>query len=323
MPNFVMTIGLPGSGKSTWAQEYIKNCPNSVIVSSDAIREELWGDANDQQNPSIVFETMFQRTVAALKEGKDVVYDATNLVAKTRKATLARVRAAVGDIFFYAAAVFVACPISECKRRQLGRDRKVPEEVIDRMVRQFQTPWYNEGWNYILVADCEKKQNLDKEHERMMMTPHDNPHHSSSSLNAHCIEALQKMDDMLKNASSERSPIYYDVMREAAYQHDLGKYKTKVFHDTKGNPTEIAHYYSHDNVGAYLWLTSDAFDKWDEDAFLYIGLLIQWHMQPYFCKGADNEESHTKFKEWCDKREFDDLFYTSVLMLHEADKAAH
>ena len=135
MPAFVVTVGLPGSGKSYWANEYIKTCPNSVVVSSDAIREELWGDANDQQNPLEVFETMFRRSVAALKEGKDVVYDATNLVAKTRKATLARVREATKGTYVYAVAVFVACSISECKRRQTERDRQVPDEVIDRMVQ--------------------------------------------------------------------------------------------------------------------------------------------------------------------------------------------
>lgn len=44
MPKFIMMVGLPGSGKSTWAKEYVKTSENeTVILSSDAVREELFG----------------------------------------------------------------------------------------------------------------------------------------------------------------------------------------------------------------------------------------------------------------------------------------
>ena len=56
MPNFIMLVGLPAVGKDTWANEYIKKHPNTVIHSSDDIREELYGDASCQNNPEKVFE---------------------------------------------------------------------------------------------------------------------------------------------------------------------------------------------------------------------------------------------------------------------------
>lgn len=37
----------------------------------------------------------------------------------------------------------------------------------------------------------------------------------------------------------------------AARFHDVCKYKCKVFHNAKGEPTEEAHYYNHENVSAY------------------------------------------------------------------------
>lgn len=43
-PEFVMLVGLPGSGKSTYAQTLNET---HSIHSSDAIREELFGDANE------------------------------------------------------------------------------------------------------------------------------------------------------------------------------------------------------------------------------------------------------------------------------------
>lgn len=316
---FTMLIGLPGSGKSTYANEYIKTRHNTVIVSSDAIRQEMWGDANDQQNPSQVFDEMFIRTVMAMKQGTNVIYDATNLVAKTRKATLTRLRQALGEDFIAVADVIV-CSLSECKRRQGDRDRKVPDEVIDRMVRQFQTPWYNEGWDTINVIGCGKQQDIDREHRRMIGESHDN-HHHSRSLEMHCVAVASELADRVRE-SNIFSDCDKKMMIEAAFQHDLGKHKTKAFKDSKGNPTEEAHYYSHDNVGAYLWLSGDKMGEWHREGFLFIAVLIQWHMQPYFLRDK-NGDYRTNFREWCDKKGFDLMFYEAICLLHEADKAAH
>ena len=315
MNKFTMLVSLPGAGKSTYAQKIIAENPNTVWVSSDAIREELWGDANDQQQPSSVFGEMFKRAVAALNADKDVVYDATNLVAKTRASTLANIREHVNRPIFAECAV-VLCSIKECKRRQNDRDRKVPDEVIDRMVRQFQTPWYNEGWDYITTLNAGPKQDLRKEHNRMAETTHDNPHHTSANLNAHCLGAVAAFNAEITDATPLDGTT--TILREAIYQHDVGKRKTKVFHDTKGRPTEIAHYYSHDNMGAYLWLTSNEIDRWNEYDFLLIAALIQWHMQPYFL-----DQDKTKLDEWCIRKKFGIPFSDWIWTIHQVDKAAH
>lgn len=319
MAIFTMLIGLPGSGKSCYARDYVATRHGTIIVSSDDIRQELWGDANDQQNPSQVFDEMFIRTVSAMKKGKNVIYDATNLTAKTRKATLTRLRQALNQDFIAIADVIV-CSISECKRRQGERDRKVPDEVIDRMVRQFQTPWYNEGWDTINVISCGKMQNIDREHWRMLGESHDN-HHHTRSLEMHCAECEGQMKDKL-HGSTHFSECGQKMMIEAAYQHDIGKHKTKAFKGSRGNPSDEAHYYSHENVGAYLWLSGDKMLEWSRESFLFIAVLIQWHMQPYFLRDKDGDYT-TKFKEWCDKRGFDTMFYESICLMHEADKAAH
>ena len=319
MTIFTMLIGLPGSGKSHYANEYIKTHSGTVVISSDDIRQELWGDANDQQNPSQVFDEMFIRTVSTMKKGINVIYDATNLTAKTRKATLTRLHQALNQDFVAVADVIV-CSLSECKRRQNGRDRKVPDEVIDRMVRQFQTPWYNEGWDTINVISCGKQQNIDREHWRMLGESHDN-HHHSRSLEMHCAECEGQMRDML-HGSTNFSKYGQKMLAEAAYHHDIGKHKTKAFKDSRGNPSDEAHYYSHENVGAYLWLSGDKAGEWTKEAFLFIAVLIQWHMLPYFLRDKNGDYT-TKFQEWCDKKGFETMFYKSICLLHEADKAAH
>lgn len=319
MAIFTMLIGLPGSGKSCYARDYVATRPGTIVVSSDDIRQELWGDANDQQNPSQVFDEMFIRTVSAMKKGTNIIYDATNLTAKTRKATLTRLRQALNQDFIAVADVIV-CSISECKRRQGERDRKVPDEVIDRMVRQFQTPWYNEGWDTINVISCGKQQNIDREHWRMLSESHDN-HHHSRSLELHCAAAECEMKGRLGGLTAF-SEYGQKMMIEAAYHHDIGKHKTKAFKDSRGNPTDEAHYYNHENVGAYLWLSGDKQNEWTKEGFLFIAVLIQWHMQPYFLRDK-NGDYRANFKEWCDRKGFDLMFYESICLLHEADKAAH
>ena len=58
MAKFIMLIGLPGSGKSYIAEKTKAKMKSVLVVSSDEIRKELFGDENDQQNPEKVFETM-------------------------------------------------------------------------------------------------------------------------------------------------------------------------------------------------------------------------------------------------------------------------
>lgn len=319
MNRFIMLVGLPGSGKTTVAKELL---PNAVILSSDDIRAELWGDAEDQQNPGAVFGEMNTRTFEALSDNMDVVYDATNLSSRTRRALVTQIKQRYGDEVT-CLCVMVMCPIKECKRRQTGRDRVVPDEVIDRMARQFQVPYFNEGWDAIYMHNSGGEQDIEREHQRLLETSHDNPHHKTGSIGAHCTRALAAMTELVVQGSEPTTTTdiegVQDLLKEAAYQHDVGKRKTKVFHDVKGNPTDIAHYYCHENVGAYLWLTGNMHEMWDDWSFLTIGLLIQLHMMPYAFPNRSKEE----LVNWCSKRGYDPWIADWVWLVHEADQKAH
>jgi predicted kinase len=41
---FFLLIGLPGSGKSTWAKKLLAECPQMQLISTDAIRGLLFGN---------------------------------------------------------------------------------------------------------------------------------------------------------------------------------------------------------------------------------------------------------------------------------------
>ena len=57
MTNFYMLIGIPGSGKSTWAETH-KEEYNYNILSSDALRIELFNDVNFQKDNAQVVQVM-------------------------------------------------------------------------------------------------------------------------------------------------------------------------------------------------------------------------------------------------------------------------
>ena len=73
MANFYMMVGLPGSGKTTFAHNIEKG---AVVISSDIIRKELWGSEEKQGDNKIVFEELEKRAYDALKQIEEKNYDA-------------------------------------------------------------------------------------------------------------------------------------------------------------------------------------------------------------------------------------------------------
>jgi len=295
MTKLWMTIGLPGAGKSTYWRNELSN---AVYISSDKLREEMFGDVNDQSHNDIIFNEMMNRTVASLNAEKNVFYDATNLNQKRRIKFLNALRERT-HVEFDAIALVFAIPFDTCVRRNLNRERTVPSYVMDRMYRSFQVPAYCEGWSEIhFIHDENSEVDLIKRVEVLRNVPHDN-HHHSLSIGDHMIAAG---DYAMKN----KFPI--EVV-SAAYLHDIGKEVTKVFTNKKGIKTEEAHYFFHANVSAYDYITSvDANFSTIETANL-----IQLHMAFY--------EGENRLRNI--KNLYGNDFFEKLKMLHEADEAGH
>lgn len=140
---FTMMIGTAGAGKSTLAKELAKE-HGAIILSSDAIRAELYGSEECQDDPARVFEIMNARTQAFLRTGSSVIYDATNLVARRRRELLHSLPCGVRK------ECWVVHPTLRVTLHQnKHRARQVPEAVIRRQRRQLQPPTKGEGWDAI------------------------------------------------------------------------------------------------------------------------------------------------------------------------------
>lgn len=289
-PKFYMLIGLSGSGKSSYnfGEEIIK-------ISSDALRAELYGDENDQTHNSEIFNELHRRVIKHLKNGDSVVYDATNLSRRRRVAFLNNIK----HIDCEKECIFFATPFEECVKRDSLRTRTVGREVIFKQVKHFQMPQFEEGWNDISVITVEndKKTNLPDLLHEAYFVEHDNPHH---------LESIGHHLAMTYNLSAENRDKLY--LMTATLYHDIGKIFTKVFYNSKGEETDIAHFYGHEKVSAYLFATSHQFTP--DIISLKIVWLIENHMRPYF-------QGYEKWKEKQDKDLIKDLE-----RLHEYDKLA-
>ena len=137
-------MGVEGSGKSTWARE------NKIpVISSDAMRELLAGDVNDQTIHREVFAHVraMLRTRLAIGQAKTAV-DATNLTPKERRPYVEIARRAGARI----EAVYFITPVEECLKRNRGRTRVVPDEVIRAMAGKLKRPSLAEGFDSVRIV---------------------------------------------------------------------------------------------------------------------------------------------------------------------------
>lgn len=262
---FIMMVGLSGSGKSTLANRAALEY-DAHIISSDAIRAEVFGDENDQHHNKEVFDILHERVHESLKHGNSVIYDATNLNAKRRIAFLNQLKQ-YKDL--QKICWVVATPFEVCVENDSKRKRKVGRAVILKQMKQFQMPFLNEGWDWIEV----KKIFLsESSHPIRIFRELENIEHDCAP---HHLETIGKHIAMVSEQAKDDD---YRVKTAARY-HDLGKYYTKGFYNAKGEPSEVAHYYSHENVSAYIYLTSWAYNY--EEQHNDVIWLIQNHMRPY------------------------------------------
>lgn len=313
-PVFLMLVGLPGSGKSTYIEKYYSSYH---VHSSDAIREELSGDINNQDINKQVFSTLHKRVKDDLVAGHNVVYDATNISWKRRKAFLQELK----NINCHKECVLMATPFELCVQRNNERDHVVPYFVIERMYKNFDIPWYNEGWDSIVIAYANSDAMTQYGDWSRFVVDHldfaqDSKWHTET-LGDHCLKTLQYVE----TREADLTPGNILETKIAAALHDCGKPFCKAFKDSRGEPSEFAHYYNHENVGAY---NSLFYGKEDGVDSLLVAALIRYHMVLHFFKDW-KPRTVEKYENEFVEHEYLQLikFYDALKILHEGDKKAH
>ncbi len=150
MPKCYQLIGVPGSGKSTWAwnQNWIVGME---YVSTDHHVEEYakaqgktYSEVFTEYMPTAV-ELMAAEVVEARTVGRDIIWDQTSTTVKSR----ARKFAMLPD-YYHIAVVFRTPEHKELMRRLMSRPGKeIPDHVIASMIASWEDPTEEEGFKEI------------------------------------------------------------------------------------------------------------------------------------------------------------------------------
>lgn len=296
----ILTVlcGLPGSGKSYYADN-LSRATDAIVVSSDELRRELLGNVNDQSQNNRVFQEAFTRIDNNLREGNNVVFDATNVNEKKRRAIVGTFRPNCSEINL----VYMNTGYDDCIFRDAKRDRNVGEQVIHRMRKKLNFPTIYEGWSNVeLINDKpihERASYLDLKFEQMLFShdalcrllsamemltgerssrminfPQDTTHHTFS-VSMHTWHVYKYLYD---NYNLDKDLLDFDKRRKnmlwAAILHDVGKPVCKEFVDN----SRYASFIGHAEVSAQMACAALSQVAEDKEDIKDICNIISYHM---------------------------------------------
>ena len=159
MTDVILTIGISGSGKTTWAENFKAQYPtkNVVIVERDVIRESLKPGSTFQRNVSHKFEDEITKAqqkliLNAVNAKVDfILISDTNLNTTYRNALEEFLENRCGITNVERNIMEDSYDLELCLKRNNKRPRVVDREVVIRQWKVFQNLFASQ--NYIVHAD--------------------------------------------------------------------------------------------------------------------------------------------------------------------------
>lgn len=156
-PICFMLVGVPGSGKSTWAANLLEDS-QTVLLSTDAYIEQMANAVGKTYGE--VFESTIKEATswmkkqrdAAIANAKNIVWDQTNLTIKSRRPKLDALREAGYDVI----AVVFEIPDEELKARREAREKAtgktIHPSILEQMGKDYQRPTRVEGFQKVIIV---------------------------------------------------------------------------------------------------------------------------------------------------------------------------
>ena len=293
----IVLMGLQGSGKSTKAFELKEKMSNTLIISSDDLREELLGDRTNQEHKDLIFKEVYKRVKENLQNGVNVIYDATNTNSRRRVSFLRGLPKNVEKILYY---------INETYDRSCLHDKhrkyKVGKECINKTYKGLQVPYSHEKWDNIVVdigvdkykyIDYITQQEVFKRMSQELISYDDfTKIINDGSLSYSLGTMFNVCQDNPNHTFSIDKHTYY------VYEYIFKKYEKEdredliiasLFHDVgkpfcKEYPSGLryARYFGHENVGGQITLRELIKLGYSQERALKIASLVGLHMRMSF-----------------------------------------
>lgn len=146
-----ITVGIPGSGKSTWIRNNLQVNGN-IIVALDEIRKKYYGFfpqnlEDDLENQ--VWNEAISQAVSAIESGNDTVIDSMALTIEFRRKILEMIEERT-NIKLRKIAIFIDTPVEVAIQRNYSRQKIVKEETILNLSRYLQEPTERESFEQVI-----------------------------------------------------------------------------------------------------------------------------------------------------------------------------
>lgn len=158
-PKLYMLVGVPGSGKSTWVNQYVdfRSHDNLYIASTDDIIEGIAlvdGKTYNEvfkDNIKAAEKQMYENVMDATSRDLDIIWDQTNLTRKSRAKKLIMIPDHYEKI-----GVLFPTP-DDLWERLLNREgasgKSIPSHIIRSMIEMIEQPMLDEGFDRVEVSN--------------------------------------------------------------------------------------------------------------------------------------------------------------------------
>ena len=159
-----LMIGIQGAGKTTYVKKMLKTKKGKdyKLVSTDLVRQE---------NPNIseqeVWPLVYKQAADYLNDGKDVIFDATNITPKVRNRLVTNLKQYIEDfkvVAYYFPTHFSICKERVKKRNEIPGELYLPVDVCESFGNNIIPPTYNEKFSKVKdIASKIKNESLQEE----------------------------------------------------------------------------------------------------------------------------------------------------------------
>ena len=135
MSTMICLSGMPGSGKTTWAAEFLKKHPDFLYFSPDSYYERINGDECDRADTFEIWMAMFRDIHIAEKNGYNVLIDSDNLTYAQRNQWIEWF-----PYFDEHILLFLEEDYNTCFDRVSKRRRTIPEIIMREKMYKWENP---------------------------------------------------------------------------------------------------------------------------------------------------------------------------------------